>query len=728
MPCDTRPVILAHVPAGGAPGLMLAPHTYLGRDVWLRYAAHTGALKYENQTRDGGRKGQLGGLEQAARAVAKLQADGFEVRAADVAAAARLTEGALLAGSVARDADAHLAQRVVELGARGLVPRPYQLVGIRWLRATKAGALLDEMGLGKTMQVLLAMGDRGVVFCPASVKGTWAREARMWRPDLTATILDGKGALRWPHAGEIVIVNYDVVSETDVAEIGPAPEGTDLAIDEGHVVKNARTNRAKAVRAVAKAVEHAAGRRWIVTATPICNRPMELKAVLDAVGAFGTAFSSYSAFSRAFGGAVRSPRAEPTDAAGPALARVSLRRLKSDVAKDLPSKTIVRVPVQVDARVLALAADLEAKIRPAVDAAEAQARIESLRAQESDAAALARRVAAISRAFGEAEDIGEMSRFKRLVSEAKVPHMLEMVEAREDAGLATVVATCHREVVAAACKREGWSAIVGGVSSEERTRIVDAFQRGEGLGVALTVRAGGVGIDLYRADAMIFVDRDWNPAMNEQCEDRLHRIGQTRPVTIYVLDAGTWIEDRVEELNRDKQRMIAATMSAVTTEGGQVPEAPALDEVAVGVPESGPRPLPPGWTADADLVARVLGRDKIQGKHAATRTFQALRIYVNDELGELASALSAAERVLKPGGRLVIVAFHSLEDRIVKHHLRVAAHPETGEATLALLTRKPVSPGEAELQDNPRSRSARLRAAQRLPAPDGAVDQRGRLP
>ena len=77
MPCDTRPVILAHVPAGGAPGLMLAPHTYLGRDVWLRYAAHTGALKYENQTRDGGRKGQLGGLEQAARAVAKLQADGM---------------------------------------------------------------------------------------------------------------------------------------------------------------------------------------------------------------------------------------------------------------------------------------------------------------------------------------------------------------------------------------------------------------------------------------------------------------------------------------------------------------------------------------------------------------------------------------------------------------------------------------------------------------------------
>jgi len=672
MSCDTttatRPVVLAYVPAGGAPGLMLAPYTYIGRDVWQRYAAHTGALKYEDQTRDGGRKGQLGGLEQAARAVAKLQADGFEVRAADVAAAARLTEGALLAGSVARDADAHLAQRVIELGTRGLVPRPYQLVGIRWLRATKAGALLDEMGLGKTMQVLLAMGDRGVVFCPASVKGTWAREARMWRPDLTATILEGKGALRWPNAGEIVIVNYDVVGETDVAEIGPAPEGTDLAIDEGHVVKNARTHRAKAVRAVAKAVEQAGGRRWIVTATPICNRPMELKAVLDAVGAFGTAFSSYAAFSRAFGGAVRSPRAEPTDAAGPALARVSLRRLKADVAKDLPSKTIVRVPVQIDARVLALAADIEAKVRPAVEAAEAQARAESLTVQENDAAALARRVAAVSRAFGQAEDIGEMSRFKRLVSEAKVPHMLEMVEAREDAGLATVVATCHREVVAAACRREGWSAIVGGVDSDERTRIVDAFQRGEGLGVALTVRAGGVGIDLYRADAMIFVDRDWNPSMNEQCEDRLHRIGQTRPVTIYVLDAGTWIEDRVEELNRDKCRMIAATMSAVTTEGGQVPEAPKLEEVAVGAPvSSGPRPLPPGWTADADLVARVRALASTDVPGLNVPGVVAFLVRVLDERGGLPGQVRG-----EPIERVVAVA----EKQVTKQRTRLAPRQE----------------------------------------------------
>lgn len=141
-----------------------------------------------------------------------------------------------------------------------------------------------------------------------------------------------------------------------------------------------------------------------------------------------------------------------------------------------------------------------------------------------------------------------------------------------------------------------------------------------------------------------------------------------------------------------------------------------------------------GALTDTLVLARVIARAVPTsergkgGKDPATRSFQALRIAVNDELREVDQLLRVAPACLNPGGRLALIAFHSLEDRIVKHHLRAAAHPETGEATLALLTRKPVSPGDAELQDNPRSRSARLRAAQRLPAPDGAVDQRGRLP
>ncbi len=129
----------------------------------------------------------------------------------------------------------------------------------------------------------------------------------------------------------------------------------------------------------------------------------------------------------------------------------------------------------------------------------------------------------------------------------------------------------------------------------------------------------------------------------------------------------------------------------------------------------------------ADIVAGVLGR---RGKiNPATRTFQALRIYVNDELGELERALEAAELLLRPGGRLVVVAFHSLEDRIVKQFL-TARSGQTARPSRHLpdrpldrtpprfrpLSKRPVTPGDAEVSANPRARSARLRAAERLPS------------
>lgn len=127
-------------------------------------------------------------------------------------------------------------------------------------------------------------------------------------------------------------------------------------------------------------------------------------------------------------------------------------------------------------------------------------------------------------------------------------------------------------------------------------------------------------------------------------------------------------------------------------------------------------------------VVRVSPRDKID---PSTRTFQALRIAVNDELGELESVLSAAEKVLKPGGRLVIVTFHSLEDRIVKNflqdrarpapspsrHLPIAIDVPQNRLSFSLVTKKPVLPTESELKTNPRSRSAKLRAAIRLGDP-----------
>ena len=136
----------------------------------------------------------------------------------------------------------------------------------------------------------------------------------------------------------------------------------------------------------------------------------------------------------------------------------------------------------------------------------------------------------------------------------------------------------------------------------------------------------------------------------------------------------------------------------------------------------------------ADLTERVLGRARGDEKHPATRTFQALRIHVNDELGELERALEAAERLLKPGGRLLVVTFHSLEDRIVKRFFKErsgkteggsryapARSAPTAAPSFRIVNTRGFTPNKSETDANPRARSARLRVGIRTDAPAWAV-------
>ncbi|MGA2893020.1 MAG: 16S rRNA (cytosine(1402)-N(4))-methyltransferase RsmH [Xanthobacteraceae bacterium] len=139
----------------------------------------------------------------------------------------------------------------------------------------------------------------------------------------------------------------------------------------------------------------------------------------------------------------------------------------------------------------------------------------------------------------------------------------------------------------------------------------------------------------------------------------------------------------------------------------------------------------------AEIVARVV-HARESAIHPATRTFQALRIFVNEELVELARGLSAAERLLKPSGRLVVVAFHSLEDRIVKTFLAERSRAPAGSRhrpdvaapppTFQVLTRRPETPDDAEVADNPRARSAKLRAAERTDAAPRSTSNEHLLP
>ncbi|MEX5727056.1 16S rRNA (cytosine1402-N4)-methyltransferase [Rhodovulum iodosum] len=135
----------------------------------------------------------------------------------------------------------------------------------------------------------------------------------------------------------------------------------------------------------------------------------------------------------------------------------------------------------------------------------------------------------------------------------------------------------------------------------------------------------------------------------------------------------------------------------------------------------------------ATVIAGCLPHPKPGQAHPATRSFQALRIAVNDELGELVAGLEAAERALKPGGKLAVVSFHSIEDRIVKRFLqqraglgggtsRYAPEPKAEEPRFRLLAKRAIAADEAELAANPRARSAKLRVAERTDAPAGPSD------
>lgn len=172
-------------------------------------------------------------------------------------------------------------------------------------------------------------------------------------------------------------------------------------------------------------------------------------------------------------------------------------------------------------------------------------------------------------------------------------------------------------------------------------------------------------------------------------------------------------------VNRASERALAAIIATLGEERHARAIARAIVKARTQAPIRTTRAL-------AELVARVVPAHG-GAIHPATRAFQALRMFVNDELGELAHALPAAERVLAPCGRLVVIAFHSLEDRIVKDFLlersrapAASRHRPLVEApppSFRILTRRPQRPDESEVATNPRARSAKLRAAERTAAP-----------
>lgn len=558
-----------------------------GGDVVVEPAArlNDGFDKYLDACRRGGaryapaRRAQVTTLAKVADVIAALKGVGFQVDAGPGLVAAVEQRAVTVAVDVAQ-AQGRAVEVNALLAQRGLALYPFQAVGIEWLASRSTALLADDMGLGKTIQALTAAptGAPLLVICPAVAKGVWVREAKRFRPDLTPIALSGRGSFRWPQAGEMVVVNYDILPGAPAAEKGRpavlppelalAPKGTVVIADEAHALKSSSAQRTSRFRALAQAARATGGRTWLLTATPLLNRAPELWAMTAALGVSSDVWGGYNNYKslwNARDGRFGVEWGHPTAAVATRLQSVMLRRMKTEVLTDLPAKTVRDLPV----------GGLSASAKKLCDKA---------------LAALERRGADLAKALASAEQTAEdgatfelMSAARAALALVKLDAALELVEGYEEAGEPVVVFSAHRAPIDALAARTGWAAITGETPADERTRIEEAFQAGQLKGVAATIKAGGVAITLTKACHAVFVDQEWTPALNIQAEDRIYRIGQSRGVLITRLVADHALDRRLAELLDEKAALVAGSVDAARRGAAEhvAVTAPVLDAAAL---------------------------------------------------------------------------------------------------------------------------------------------------
>ena len=506
---------------------------------------------------------QRANLDLAVEILQKLRAESFALDVDPEATAAFKARAETRVADVA-GAEARAAEIDANLKKRGLGLYGYQREGTVWLADRLGGLLADSMGLGKSVQVLAMLPDRPsvVVVCPAVAKGVWQREQKKWRPDLRTSVLDGRGSFRWPEPGEIVITNYDIlpgeIDKTTKAVVGfpeGAPPGLILVADEAHALANGKSARTQKFRALSDAARKGGGRAYALTATPIKNTPPELWSVLKAIGLEREAFGSWDNFVRLFNGyktqyGIEWGEAKPEVAE--LLKKVQLRRIKTEVLKDLPPKTYREISAPID----------KATAR-ACDAALVSLDQNGVHIED-----------AITELAKNELSFQELSAARALMAKAKFPTTLELVAEYESANEPVLVFSGYRAVIDSLAKRPGWVVITGDTPASTRTQIETDFQAGQYKGVACTIRAGGVAITLTRASNVIFNDEEWNPSLNEQAQDRAHRIGSTRGVLITRVVADHPLDEKIAAVIGRKERLIDGSVNAAAVTHVAPPKAP----------------------------------------------------------------------------------------------------------------------------------------------------------
>ncbi len=428
--------------------------------------------------------------------------------------------------------------------------RPYQRDGLTWLArlaSIQAGACLaDDMGLGKTIQVLALLIRRAadgpaVVVAPTSVCGTWLEQAWRFAPTLKVHRFGGgdrAAMLANLGPGDVLVASYGLLtSEVDrFAEI----TWSTAILDEAQAIKNSATQRHKA------ACRLQARMRIATTGTPIENHLGELWALFSFLnpGMLGGARVFNRRFADPIANGNRSAATDLRSLVRPWI----LRRTKSAVLEELPPRTDIIISVDMSAEETAL---YEAIRRDAVGRlGSTDGQIEPI----AVFAALTRLRLACCNPRLAMPDVDP----KDLPASSKLAALDEIVEGLSDGGHRALVFSQfvrHLTVVREHLDSRGvdYLYLDGSTPAKARDKLVARFQAGEGRLFLISLKAGGTGLNLTGADYVVHLDPWWNPAVEDQASDRAHRIGQSRPVTVYRIVAKGTIEERIVALHRDKR-------------------------------------------------------------------------------------------------------------------------------------------------------------------------------
>lgn len=418
--------------------------------------------------------------------------------------------------------------------------RHYQEEGVAWLSflrdAGLGGVLADDMGLGKTLQALCALTGRTLVVCPRSVVHNWEAEIAKFRPSLSVSVFHGPKRELDPDV-DVTLTTYSLLRID--RELLREQDWETIILDEAQAIKNPDSQVARAAFAME------GGFRMTLSGTPVENRLEELWSQMHFVNR--GLLAGRSEFQRRYSAPIG--RGEP-GAAESLRSRIRpfvLRRLKRDVAPELPPRTEMVMYCELD--------EGERLLYDTIRAATRKDIVERLAGGGSVIAALEAllrlRQASCHAGLVPGSEAERSSKVDRLC--------LALEDAVADGHKSLVFSqwTSLLDRIEPHLESRGIDFVRLDGSTRNRGQVVESFQNDDGPPVMLiSLKAGGTGLNLTAADHVFLCDPWWNPAVEDQAADRTHRIGQDKPVMVYRLVATNTVEERILEL-QDRKRGLA---------------------------------------------------------------------------------------------------------------------------------------------------------------------------